>query len=249
MKSILDELAGVLSPAELAKIKADAGLSERITKGADELYGYYKDDTIDPPTATATPTSTTTTTAPVVTTTVAPSGDLGAILRTLDGVTRRLEAIGDVPKMIESKVEEVVKARGDELVSAVATRALRQADELAKAREDWNRNFSEGGKKQFDTEAFEKFVNEQTAAGTRFASVTKAYESFTAPQREEVTVETKVRDRLKERNSGHVPGVTPTTANTTLAVLMARGRDKDGNGETAVNRAGASLDARLHGNE
>ena len=240
-KSLLDELANVLGTADaIAKIRSNPELANRIAK-QDELYGYYlpEGEGIEPPTVT-------TTAAAPVTREAPPTSDIGAILRTMEGLTKQ---IADLPTIVNTKVDEVVKARGDELVNSAVARSIRQADELARAREDWNRNYSDGGKKPFDSEAFEKYVNEQVAAGTRFASVTKAYESFVAPQREEIAIEGKVRDRLKERNSGNVPGVMPTTSKSTLATLMARGRDKDNNGETAVSRAGERLNALLHSSE
>ena len=245
-KSLLDELASVLGTADaIAKIKANPELADRIAK-QDELYGYYKDETIEAPSTVVTPPAAVTPPA-VVTPPATASGDMGALLRSMETLTAK---IGDIPTLVKTQVDEAVKTRGDELVTAATTRALRQADELAKAREDWNRNYSDGGKVPFDSGAFETYVNEQTTAGNRFASVTKAYESFTAAKREDVTVENKVRERLKERNTGQVPGVTPTTAKSTLGVLLNRGREKDGNGETAVSRAGERLDARLRvGNE
>jgi hypothetical protein len=239
-KSLLDELANVLGTADtIAKIKANPELADRIAK-QDELYGFYKDEPVDAPTVT-------TTAAPEpVKRETPPNSDLGAILRSMEGLTRQ---IADLPTIVNTRVEEAVKERGAELVNSAVARSIRQADELARAREDWNRNYSENGKKPFDSEAFEKHVNDQVAAGRRFASVTDAYKDFVAPQREEIAIEGKVRERLKERNSGNVPGVTPTTSKTTLGKLMERGRDKDSNGETAVSRAGERLNALLHSNE
>jgi hypothetical protein len=240
-KSLLDELASVLGTADaIAKIKANPELADRIAK-QDELYGFYKDETVEAPTVT-----TTAATEPVKRETPPATSDLGAILRSMEGLTKQ---IADLPTIVNTRVDEVVKARGDELVNSAVARSIRQADELARAREDWNRNYSDSGKKPFDSEAFEKYVNEKVTAGTRFASVTDAYQSFVAPQREEIAIEGKVRERLKERNSGNVPGVTPTTSKTTLGKLMERGRDKDSNGETAVSRAGERLNALLHSNE
>ena len=239
-KSLLDEIASALGTADaIAKIKANPELADRIAK-QDELYGFYKDEPVDAPTVT------TTSAAPVTREAPAATSDLGAILRSMEGLTKQ---IADLPSIVNSRVDEVVKARGDELVNSAVARSIRQADELARARENWNQNYSDGGKKPFDSAAFEKYVNDKVAAGSKFASVTDAYESFVAPQREEIAIEGKVRERLKERNSGNVPGVTPTTSKTTLGKLMERGRDKDSNGETAVSRAGERLNALMHNNE
>ena len=165
-KSLLDELASVLGTADaIAKIKANPELADRIAK-QDELYGFYKDEPVDAPTVTMT-----TADATVTREAIAVTSDLGAILRSMEGLTRQ---IADLPTIVNTRVDEVVKARGDELVNSAVARSIRQADELARAREDWNRNYSENGKKPFDSEAFEKHVNDQVAAGRRFASVTDA---------------------------------------------------------------------------
>lgn len=242
-KSLLDELAGVLSPAELAKVRANQELLGRVSK-QDELYGMYLDETIDPPAAIAEPekkveaTSTTTDSRPGTS-----SSDIGKLLQSMSKLT---EQIAGIDKVVATKVDEVVKVEGDKLVSAAVMRALKLADGLSKVREDWNANYgAEHGR--FDSDKFEKWYEDQSKSGVTFGSIEKAYEQYSAPQREAANIENKVRERLKEKNSGaQVPGVTPT-ASSTLKTLMRRGRAEDSGGQTAVDRAGDKLNERLSG--
>ena len=227
--SILDDFEGVLSTEEIAKIKASPALRTRLEKG-DELLTYYTDGET-PTVETKKP--------PVRAEASAEAGDLASITKTLGELTTKL---GNV--VTKEDLEATITKRGNELAQAASSRALKQSDELNRI---YRRHEKEFGV-EFDSTAFDTWADEQLKSGRQFKSVTAAYEDFTAPERTKAQIETGVRDELKKRNAenqgAQVPGVTPPSSKSPIATFMNRGREKDGENKTAVDRAGAALSAR-----
>jgi hypothetical protein len=236
MRTVFDELEGLLGKDEIARIKADSGLTRRLEKG-DEMFRVYDEETDEQEER-----ETRRTESRTEERRESAGGDqsLVELTKTLQGITAKLS---DVPT--KADMDSAIKKGGEELFNNMSGRLLRQSDELNRIYRRHEREFSE----EFDSPKFEAFVEEQSAAGKRFDSITDAYEKFTGERREEARVESKVREKLKERanqNQGNlVPGVTPPGSKSPIATFMKRGRETDATGGTAVDRAGAALEAAL----
>ena len=243
MRTVFDELEGLLGADQVAKIKANAGLNHRLTK-TDEIMSLYDDETDDAP-----PRRTESRTDDRDDNRDDKGGDqsLADLTKTLQDITAKL---GDVPTKAE--LEETLKKKGDELFNNVLARSLAQMDELGEIKERHREEFGT----RLDSAAFKNWINDESkpvdqgGKGRRFESITDAYERYTADKRQEVLVETKVREKLKERakdNQGnYLPGVTPPSSKSPISTFMKRGREADGSGSTAIDRAGAALEARIN---
>lgn len=229
MASILDDLKGVLSPEEFAKIEGNAALKTRVARG-DELRSYYDGDEPppvqqqqqqnDPP--------------PVRT---APPGtggtfDLGAIERMLD------TKLGTINTTIDTRIAEVVKTRGDELVNNAVKIAVARTDELSRIYIEHNQNFGE----PFDSAKFNEYLEANKDKG--FRTIRQAYDTFIGPRAEERRVDQKVKERLAAESGKNVPGTTPAPAtNSNIRSIMSRGKTGDPNAPaTGAGRAAAMLD-------
>lgn len=239
MASILDDLKGVLSPEEFAKIEGNAALKTRVARG-DELRSYYDGDEPppvqqqqqqnDPP--------------PVRT---APPGtggtfDLGAIERMLD------TKLGTINTTIDTRIADVVKTRGDELYNNVRAGVRSDALQLVKI---YTRHEKATGKEWDDAEEvkfndFLKVNNEavKTGGGKRYATISEAYNDYIAPVITERTIETEVDKRVRAKSGQHVIGTTPAPAtNSNIRSIMSRGKTGDPNAPaTGAGRAAAMLD-------
>lgn len=238
MRTVFDELEELLGKDEIAKIKANSGLTRRLEKG-DEMFSVYEEEseTQDPP---ARRTESRTDDDPPARRTEAGDQTLSDLTKALQGITAKLN---DVPTKAE--LDAAIEKRGNELVNSVSSRVLRQADELYNIRARHNADFGE----DFDSAAFDTYTTEAMKAGKRFDSITDAYEKMTAEKREDARVESKVRERLKERakegQGNLLPGVTPPSSKSPISTFMKRGRESDSGGNTAVDRAGSALDSAL----
>jgi hypothetical protein len=236
MRTVFDELEGLLGKDEIARIKADSGLSRRLEKG-DEMFRVYDEETDEQEER-----ETRRTESRTEERRESAGGDqsLVELTKTLQGITAKLS---DVPT--KADMDSAIEKGGEKLFQAVLARSLEQGDELAAVRDRHREEFNE----RLDTAVFKQWSNDQIKAGKRFDSITEAYEKFTGERREEARVENKVREKLKERatqNQGNlVPGVTPPSSKSPIATFMKRGRDTDLTGGTAVDRAGAALEAAL----
>ena len=228
--ALLDDLEGILGKDAIDKIKADPRVSQRAIK-ADELLGYYDGDEPTAPPAKVEPKV-----EPVKVT--SPGMDMAALLA---GIDKSLDAkLGTIGKTIDDKIDAAVKTRGAELAGNASSIALRNADELNRVYRRHEKDFGE----DFDSTAFNTFVEDQKKNGRGFKSVTEAYEAMTADKRTDKTVEDRVREQLKTRASAqNVPGVTPPSVKSPLGVFMARGK-AEGGADTAVSKAAAMLAAR-----
>jgi hypothetical protein len=244
--AILDILEGVLGKEAIDKIKSNTRLGTDLMK-SDELFnGYYGRDVGTDDDGNPVKVASSTVQAVVTERTTPPaasaSTDLTAVLESLKTITSRLDAMPDPAKAVETKFEDLLKTRGAELLGQAEERALRKSDQLNRVRDEHRETFGE----KFDTDKFAEFIEEHKKTGTSFATVEKAYEAFVAPKLTEKRVADGIRDGLKAKatNAG-VPGVTPPSSKSTLAHLINRGRSQDGNGQTATQRAGDQLAARL----
>lgn len=228
--ALLDDLKGILSPEEFAKIQGNAAVSTRIAKG-DELYGFYVGE--EPP-ANAPPANTPPANEPPARTTPPGMFDLGAIERMLDTREARQK------EFIKTELENTVKARGDEFVNNAVKIAVQRADEL-------NRIYarhSELTGKPFDSVDFNAFLEKPEIKAKGFRTLNDAYEAYAAPIVTEKTISAEVDKRVKANSGSSVPGTTPAPAtNSNIRVFMSRGRAGDGSQpNTGAGRAAAALD-------
>jgi hypothetical protein len=231
MASILEDLKGILSPAEYAKLEARTDLATRLSRG-DELRSYYDNDEVETPPAVVTPPAARQGTPP-------PPGqfDLSAFERVLDA------RLGTINTTIETKIADAVKTRGDELVNNAVKISIQRADEL-------NRIYYRAEKETgapFDSAKFNDFLESPAGKAARYPSITAAYEAFVAPVVTERTIATKVAEGVKAATSAqsgqHVPGTTPGPS-TNKAILTFQRRTATGAASetTGAGRAAAQLD-------
>lgn len=224
--AILDDLKGLLSPAEFAKLEGSP-VATRLTRG-DELRSFYDGEepppaatVVDPPPARQAP----------------PNGggqfDLSSIERMLDTKLANLNTI------VDARVAEVVKTRGDELVNNAVKISLQRADELNRI---YSRHAVETGK-AFDSVEFNAFLEKPEVKARGYRSITQAYEDFVAPLTTEREVEKRVKDRMAAESGKNVPGTTPApAANSNIRVFMKRGANGTDAPTTGAGRAAAALD-------
>lgn len=222
--AILDDLKGVLSPEDFAKIEGNTALRTKLTKG-EELYSFYVGDDDLPAEPAAKPAAT-----------PAAKSDLD-----LSGIERMLEAkLGDLNKTIDSRIGEMVKTRGDELVNNAVKIALQRTDELSRIYIEHQANFGES----FDSAKFNEYLEANKDKG--FRSIRQAYDAYVAPQATEREVEKRVQAKLKEESGRSVPGTTPPpSVNSNIRHFKARSLAADGQGMTGAQRAAALLDKRM----
>lgn len=242
--ALLDDLKGILSPAEFAKLEGNATVKTRIERG-DELRSFYDGDetVVDPPPARAA-----TDPPPARRETPPPSLDLSGVERLLDA---RQAKIDDA---IKSGIEAAVKARGDELYNNVRAGVRGDALQLVKM---YTRHNQVTGKDWDDAEEakFNDYLKTNAEAlkagtgGKPYATLTDAYNDYIAPTVTERTIETEVDKRVKAKTSGHnLPGTTPGPAvNSNIRVIMSRGRTTaDGQPVNRVDKAASALDKLMN---
>ena len=227
--ALLDDLKGLLSPAEFAKIQGNLAVATSLARGQ-ELISYYDGDetptpaVVDSPVARSTP-------PPAA----AGQFDLSAIDRMLDA------KLGKINEIVDARVADVVKTRGDELVNNAVGIAVRRADELNRI---YGRHEREVGK-PFDSNDFNAFLEKPENKARGYRSITEAYEAYVAPVVQERTIEAKVEERVKARSgTAGVPGTTPAPAtNSNIRMFINRGKTgADGTPTTGAGRAAAMLD-------
>ena len=227
MASILDDLKGVLGDDVIAKLEANPAIKTRITRG-DELRSYYdgeepppvQQQQQEPPPARREP----------------PAGtggqfDLSAIERMLD------TKLGNIDQRIDSRLESVVKAKGDELVNNAVKISIQRADELNRIYVEHSNNFGEA----FDSTKFNEYLEANKDKG--FRTIRQAYDAYIAPRAEDRRVDQKVAAKLAEKSGQNVPGTTPPPAtNSNIRHFMKRNVAGGAAGETGASRAAAMLD-------
>ncbi len=224
--ALLDDLKGILSPEEFAKIQGNATVATRIARG-DELRSYYdgEETPVAPPAASAT----------VVAPNSSSQFDLSSIERMMD--TR----LGKLNEIVDTRVNEIVKTRGDELVNNAVKIATQRADELSRI---YTRHAAETGK-PFDSTDFNTFLEKPESKARGYRTITQAYDDYVAPQTQERVVEQKVRERMAAESGKHVPGTTPApSVNSRISVFQRRG-SADGAVSTGAQKAAEMLDKRM----
>ena len=226
--SILDDLKGVLSPDEFAKLEGRQDLANRLSRG-DELRSYYDGDEPAPGADYA---------EPVVRTT--PPANTGGAFD-LSAIDRMLDAkLGKINEMVDSRVADVVKTRGDELVNNAVKISIQRADELNRI---YGRHEREVGK-PFDSADFNTFLEKPEVKARGYRTITDAYNDYVAPVVQQKTIEKGIEDGIKARSgSSAVPGTTPPPAtNSNIRMFMKRGANGTPAETTGAGRAAAELD-------
>lgn len=236
MASILDDLKGILGDDAIAKIEGNPALKAKVDK-AQELYGYYAGEDDDPP--------------PVRSQQDPPPArqqdppavrdnpfDLKSIERMLD------TKLGTVNQTIETKLGEMVTARGNELVNNAVKISLQRADELNRIYARHQNDFNE----PFDSAKFNEFLESDAGKAGGYKTITSAYEAWVGPRATEKEVDRRVAAKLAERSGtgvGSTPG--PSTSNKTIEIFRKRGTAAEGGATTGAQRAAAMLDRLASG--
>jgi hypothetical protein len=230
MAGILDELEGILSPAEVAKLRTSP-FAARIERG-DEVRAFYDGDVDTPPAPPARREAPPTEHRPA-----SGTGDSD----TLAQIMARLDGLGDIDKRVEEKVKTIVEQRGSELRGGAVADSIRITRELSKLDARHRADFGE----DLDDEKLNAHIAAAREQGRPFRTVADAYEDMTREARINARVETTVRERLKQENSGrNLPGNTAPAATPMLSLLRGSGR-KPGDAGTTADKAAAALTARL----
>ena len=230
--ALLDDLKGLLSPAEFAKIEGNQTIATRLTRG-DELRSFY--DGEEPP-----PVQQQQEPPPVQR--QAPPGTGGAF--DLSAIERMFDArMGKLNETVDARVAEVVKTRGDELVNNAVKIAVQRADELSRV---YSRHERETGK-PFDSADFNTYLEKPEVKALGFRTITQAYESYIAPVAQaKIIADAKAEGAAAARaeDSGkHVPGTTPGPAvNSNIRHFQSRTATGAAAENTGAGRAAAALD-------
>lgn len=234
MADILAELEGFLGKEQADKIRANETLNTRLAK-ANEVFSFYEGDTETPPT-------------PPQRREAAPEVRHATSDPGLAAIMAKLDSIGDVDAKIKTGVEAVVTARGNELVNNAIAIAMRNTRELQKIDTRHRADFGA----EFDDTKLEAHIDAAREAGRPFRTITEAYDDMTREDRvkKEVStgIETGVREGLKARASGNLPGVTPTAATPMLQMLKTARRGTSEGAGNHLDKAGAALVEKLAAN-
>ena len=158
-------------------------------------------------------------TAPVATTTAAASVDSAAILEQLKSISTSLSGYDAKLSAMEKKFIPVDKL--GEYRSEIAGLSLKLADDLANIRENHREEFGE----RLDRNAFEKFVNDQKAAGVGYKDLTAAHDAFVADKRVEKKIAEGVAAGVKQKTSAlEVPGQTQSVGMSAAQQVLAKAR-------------------------
>lgn len=229
MADLLTDLEGFLGKEAADKLRATPDAVTRLSR-ASEILSFYDGDTDTPPAAPRARE-----TPPVVT---------GAGDETLAQIMARLDTIGDIDKKITEGVNKVVEARGAELRGGAVTDSIRITRELTRLDARNRADFGE----DMDDAKLDAHITAARDAGRPFRTVTDAYEDMTRQARIDKQVaagiESGVREKLKDRASGNVPGVTPTAASPMLTMLHKRPNGSTDSG-THLDKAARALEERL----
>ena len=245
-KTITEQLMALLSPEEQAvlraKIDANPTLVAQDKKSA-EIYSIYAGE-IDEPAApvvaapaTVTPAATTpsATAAPTAPSASTAGAEFAALTAKLDTLSATLTGQLDQIKKDFVPVSELPKYRADMLAASI-----KAADDIMQVRFAHRNEFGT----DLDRDAFEKFVNEQQAAGVRFKDMKSAHDTFVADKRVANTVATQVAEQVKQKMSAAtVPGQTQTVALSPAQQVLKKAREgaKGGDGKSNAMVAAAKL--------
>jgi len=228
MADILAELEGILSADEIAKLRGNTAATERLSR-ASELLSFYDGETETPPAPPQRREAPPVERQPVR----GATDDLASVLAELNKVTTTL---GGLDERIKTTTNEVINQRGNELIAV----SMRNNRELSKIDNKHRAEFNE----DLDDAALEAHAAAAAAAGRPFRTITDAYEDMTREARlkkqVDSQVETRVRDELKSRASGQVPGVTPQAASPMIRMLKTPRTSATG-AATAGEKAGQAL--------
>lgn len=256
-KSILEDMLELFTPEEQVGIKAKLAANPKLVAGdkfQHSLFGAYRGfeegtepAAVTPPAAAVhTPTvpSAAAAAAPPVVTppaaAAAPSADNKAIMDLLTGINKRLDTVvtaDQLPKL------------GADLVNSAVERALKQSNELSVIRETHREEFGE----KLDTDAFEKFVNDNQDATThrnKYATLTDAYNGMVGEKRIANKIATGVADGIKQKTSAaSVPGQSQTTSLSPAQQVMLKAKNESAGGaktnlQLAIDRAAALVQSR-----
>lgn len=232
MADILDELEGILSKDEVAKLRTSP-LAQRLQRG-DAVREYYDGNMDgdppppvrqqqDPPPRRE------------------PGGEsLADVLGQLRTVT---DGLSKIPQTVQDEVKKVVDAEGNKLFANVLSASMRNNRELSKVDARHRADFGE----DLDDDKLNAHAEAARAAGRPFRSVTEAYEDMTREARQEkivsARVETGVREGLKQRTTASLPGVSGNSGSPMLRALKAV--PAGGTNGSAVSSAARALEDRL----
>jgi len=232
MADLLTDLEGFLGKEAADKLRATPDAVTRLSR-ASEIMSFYDGYTETPPTAPRVRE------APPTVRSATGAGD-----ETLAQIMARLDGLGNIDEKIKEGVNKIVEARGAELRSGAVADSIRIVRDLTRLDARNRADFGE----DMDDAKLQAHIDSATAIGRPFRTVTDAYEDMTRQARIDKQVaagiESGVREKLKDRASGAVPGVTPTAASPMLTMLHKRPNGSTDSG-THLDKAARALEERL----
>lgn len=250
-KSVLEDLMDMLPPAERAVVQAKIASSpDLLTKdlNTSNLFNVYNGEAqVDatslmtahtPAVPNATPASVAAASIPAP---GAGTGDSSVILAKLTELSTSIDT-----KLAALDTRYVPVAKLGEYRADILASSIKAADDYATVRENHRAEFG----KPLDRDAFEKFVTDQTTAGTKFNSMRAAHDSFVQEERVNLRVQNGIAEGVRTKTSaGTVPGQTQSVAMSPALQILAKQREgaKPGdraNAAAAAERLAAMVSAR-----
>jgi hypothetical protein len=251
-KTITEQLLALLPEGERAAFKAKLDANPKLVAQdvkTTEIYSIYQGEEVEtePVAAPVTPVVV----APVTPVAVAPvtpvnpvaAGGNDAILAELRNLSTSLDT-----KLAAFEAKFVPAAKLPEYRGEITAIAIKAADDMAQIRESHRAEFD----KPLDRDAFEKYVTDQQAAGTKFKDLKQAHDMFVTTERTAADVAKQVADQVKQKTSATtVPGQTQSIGLSPAQAVLKKAREsaKGGDGKSNAMAAAEKLAALDRANE
>jgi hypothetical protein len=229
-KTVVDQLMALLSADEQkilrAKLDANPALIAQDKKSS-EIYSIYQGEDVEEvvPAATATTAPVTEPVKPAaVAAPVTPTATVTASASPNDAILAELR---NLSTSIDTRLAEMGKKfvsvdKLPEYQESMLASAIRAADDIMTVKQRHRTTFG----KELDRDAFEKFVNENQAAGVKFKNMNTAWEAFTQKDTTELEITRRVAEGIKQKKSGDdVPGQTQSVGLSAAQQVMKKARD------------------------
>ncbi len=258
-KSVLEDLMGMLDPAERtaiqAKIASNPDLLNKDLTTVNLFNAYNGETQVDStslmtphtpvvPNSTPAPVTPAATPATVVAAPAPGTSDSNAILSKLTELSTSIDT-----KLAELDKRYVPVTKLGEYRADILASSIKAADDYATVRETHRAEFG----KPLDRDAFEKFVTDQTTAGVKFTNMKAAHDSFVQEERINLRVQNGIAEGVRTKTSAAtVPGQTQSVAMSPALQVLAKQREgaKTGdraNAAAAAERLAAMVHARDNG--
>jgi hypothetical protein len=236
-RNVLDDLNGLLTDEEkvaLAKVLNNAAAKAKLETGL-TFASYYDNPEVETPATPVTPVSAAPPARPAV-----PPPVVTAPVTTPTSVGASLDDIG---KLLDSKLEGMRKefvpaADLAKYRSEILTSTIRSAHEVARVESTHEKEFGE----PLDLDKLNEYADEQAKKGTRYGSITKAYDDWVGQRRIEKKIADGIAEGVKQKTSStSTPAVSSAPALSPAQELMRKAKGEGDGSKTNAQRAAERL--------